>query len=102
MGGDAVVDQCFDRRDDKVWKIVGAPHVKNTKLGIVAKRRFDVDDKLSLNAFFAPQFIKQNKDRDYFNHSQKWWYIGVFDQGRGIVTTTELMEMTLESGRYLK
>lgn len=73
---------------------MGVPYVKDNLIIVEAVRNFNVKDR-EINIF------EKSKARDFNIHSQKNWYVAVFDTERALVKSSKLMKMTLESGHHL-
>ena len=89
-----MVNYCYNSKSDNVWRPVSTPYVKDNLIIVNAMRDFDVKDK-KINIF------EKSKARDFLIHSQKQWYVAVFDDERDLVKPSNLMTMTLESGHHL-
>lgn len=89
-----LVNECYEGGNDNVWKVTGSPKVKNNQIIVRAKRYFDVKDK-------QVGLFEKSTARDIYTHSQRHWYVAVFDKERDLVKTSDLMIMTLESGNHL-
>ena len=74
-----------------VWKAIGTPKIDGNTITLRAWRNFDVKDS-SKNVFW------KNKERDFFLHSNKTWFVGYFNTQKQMTISSELMTMSLESG----
>ena len=57
----------------EIWTPIGTPKVDGNTITVKARRNFDVKDS-SKNLFW------KNKDRDFFLHTNKLWFVGYFDK----------------------